>query len=122
MPRATVDLTETQLFDLKSLSEGFVKLKRLSYGQVVERRSMLKLSIESSGKSKDFRGEMAMASKEVQKFEFVNAIVDHNLEDANGTKLDFNKPVDFETLDPRVGQEIEKLITEMNDLEGTEEN
>lgn len=117
MPNATVNLEETENHDLKTCEGGYVVLKRMTYGQVVARRAMMKLSVESSGKNKDFRGEMAMASKEITQFEFKNCIVDHNLEAADGRKLNLGSPVDFDSLDPRVGQEIEGLIGDMNNFE-----
>lgn len=117
MPRATVNIEETERHDLKTLPDAFVELKRMTYGQVVARRAMMKLSVESSGKNKDFRGEMAMASKEITQFEFKNCIVDHNLEAEDGRKLNLATPVDFDSLDPRIGQEIEGLIGDMNNFE-----
>ena len=116
MPRAVVT-TETVRKELKTCPEGFVELKPMTYGQMVHRRSMLKLSFTSSKNSKDFTGEMAAANKEITMLEFATCIVDHNLEDENGTKLNLASPVDFARLDPRVGQEIEKLISELNNFD-----
>jgi hypothetical protein len=118
MPVAVSNTTETETFDLKSAPpDGFVELRRMTYGQVVQRRAMMKLSVETSGKSKDFKGEMAMASHQITIFEFKNCIVNHNLEKTDGVKLQLGNPVDFDSLDPRVGQEIEKYIGEMNNFE-----
>lgn len=119
MPKATVNVGESETFQLKSLEGGEIVLKRMTYGQVVERRALMKLSVSSEGRGRqaDFKGEMAMASKEIQMFEFRNCIVSHNLEkDDAGTLLNLAAPVDFDSLDPRVGQEIEQLISDMNDL------
>lgn len=120
MPKATVDIESTQRFDLKTLSDGFVVLRRMSYGQILQRRMFTKLEVGSSGKSGDFRGELAMANAKVTEFEFANCVVDHNLEDEGGRKLDLNKATDFHKLDPRVGQEIEEYISEMNNFEAEE--
>jgi hypothetical protein len=122
MPQATVDVESTQKFDLKTLPEGFVVLRRMSYGQILQRRMFTKLEVGGSGKSGDFRGELAMANRKVTEFEFANCIVDHNLEDAGGRKLNLNLPADFNQLDPKIGQEIEGYITEMNNFEADEEN
>lgn len=116
MPRAVVTTTNEH-FDLKTLPEGFVELRQMTYGQVVQRRSMIKLSFVSSKQQKDFRGEMAAANQEVTMFEFKHCIVDHNLEDENGNRLNLGSPVDFAKLDPRVGQEIEKYISDMNNFD-----
>lgn len=117
MPRATVNLETTERHDLKTLPEGWVELRRLTYGQMVQRRAMMKLSVEAGGKNKDFKGELAMASEEITRFEFAHAIIDHNLEDETGRKLNLGSPVDFAALDPRVGTEIETLVTEMNNFD-----
>jgi hypothetical protein len=44
-------------------------------------------------------------------------VVDHNLEDADGRKLDFRNLADFDNLDPRIGEEIGKLLDELNNFE-----
>lgn len=122
MPNATVDVESTTRKDLKSLPEGFVILRRMSFGQILQRRMFTKLEVESSGKKNDFRGEMAMANRRVTEFEFQHCVVDHNLTDAGDRKLDLSKASDFNQLDPRVGSEIEGYITEMNNFEEDEEN
>ena len=122
MPRATVDIESTEKFSLKTCPEGFVVLRRLSFGQVMERRMFTKLEIETGGKGKDLKGELAMANRRVTEFEFKACIDDHNLEDETGRKLDLTKAVDFNKLDPKVGQEIESLISDMNNFEDEEEN
>lgn len=121
MPVAVANTEDTERFDLKSLAGAFVVLRRMTYGQVVQRRAMMKLAISSGGTKKSFAGEMAMASEEIQRFEFARCVVDHNLEDNDGRKLDLSGPVDFAKLDPRVGQEIEGLIGDMNNFEDDEE-
>ena len=116
MPNATVSF-QTERHELKSCPEAWVELRRMSYGQIVERRSMLKMSVASSKGSKDFKGEMAMANREITMFEFKNCIVAHNLTDSNERELNLGSPIDFAALDPRIGQEIEKLIGDMNNFE-----
>jgi len=66
------------------------------------------------------QGELAMANREITRFEFKNCIVSHNLEIqvGEGTRLlNFDNPEDFNCLDPRVGSEIEKYISDMNQFE-----
>lgn len=116
MPNATVSF-DTERHELKTLPEAFVELRRMSYGQIVERRSMLKLSVAQSKGSKDFKGEMAMANREITMYEFKNCIVSHNLTDANGRELNLASAMDFQALDPRIGGEIEDLISKMNNFE-----
>jgi hypothetical protein len=117
MPVAVANVEDSQRFELKTAPpDGFVVLKRMTFGQIVQRRAMLKLAV-TSGANKSFQGEMAMASEEVSRFEFNLCIVDHNLEDENGNKLNLGSAIDFARLDPRVGQEIEGHISDLNNLD-----
>lgn len=122
MPAAVVNTEDSERHDLKSAPpDGFVLLKRMTYGQVVQRRSMLKMSVSGErGKNKSFAGELAMANKEITMFEYATCIIDHNLEDGEGKKLELGRMKDFDRLDPRVGQEIEGLIAEMNNFDDEE--
>lgn len=122
MPKATIDTEYTEHKDLKTLPDGYVILRRLSFGQVMERRMFTKLEIETGGRNKDLKGELAMANRRITEFEFKTCIVDHNLEDEGGRKLDLTKASDFNKLEPKVGQEIEAYISEMNNFEEDEEN
>jgi hypothetical protein len=119
MPVAVVNIEDVEKKDLKTLVGGFVTLRRMSYGQIVQRRALNKMSVLAQ-KGKSFAGEIAMASEAIAQFEFQHCIVDHNLEDNGGRKLNLSNPIDFAKLDPRVGQEVEKLIADMNDFEEEE--
>ena len=127
MPRATIDTTATERFDLKSLpavgdeEAGFVELRKLSYGQILQRRDMAtKMAIEGVGGDKrsreeDIRVTTDIIQKAVTEFEFKNCIVSHNLEDAAGKTLNFGDPASVVSLDPQVGQEVAELIDSIND-------
>lgn len=135
MPRATIDTTATERFDLKSLpavddeEAGWVELKKLSYGQILARRDMATQmsigGIDSKAKDEDLSAAIDIIQKAVTEFEFKNCIVRHNLEDANGTLLNFGNPQSVIDLDPIVGQEIGTLIDDLNkwdaDLQGKAE-
>ncbi len=136
MPRATINTAETTRSELTSLPKtdedegGFVELRKLSYGQILERRDMgAKIAIEGLGdtrsKEEDLKVTTEMIQKAVTEFEFKQCIVSHNLEDENGTILNFSNPNTVHALDPQVGQEISELIDEMNqwdsDLRGKDE-
>lgn len=132
MPRATIDTTSTERFELKSLpakdgeEAGYVELKKLSYGQILARRDMAtKMAIEgidSKSKDDDIRVTTDIIQKVVTEFEYKNCIVKHNLEDAMGNLLNFGNPKSVADLDPIVGQEISGLIDTLNqwdaDLQG----
>ncbi len=134
MPRATVDVTNTKRFPLATLlateddDEGFVELRKLSYGQVLERRDMgAKIAIEgiTDGRQEDLKVTTDMIQQAVTEYEFRHAIASHNLEDEHGVTLNFTDPKAVWALDPQVGQEIGALIDDMNqwdsDLRGKDE-
>lgn len=122
MPRATVNINETQRFDLKTCPEGYVTLRRLSYGQKLQRQAMAgRMKFTASG-GKDFEGEMALAQEQVSLFEFANCIVDHNLTDEDDKPLDFKNPLHVKMIEGRIGEEIDSYISKMNNFEEDQGN
>lgn len=121
MPRATVNISETEKFDLKTCPEGFVTLRKLSFGEVLKRRQMAtEISIEGRNRQ-NTKTTVDMLTEAVAAFDFKNCIVDHNLEDENGTKLDFRSTFALQQLDPRIGEEINAFIDGMNNFDPDEE-
>jgi hypothetical protein len=120
MPRATVDFSETHRYDLKSLPEGFVVLSRLSYGQKLERQQ-ISMEMQMRSQGKDAEGSFSIATTKVAQFDFKHCVVDHNLEDENGKKLNFAAPSDVDRLHPQIGEEVGDLIDKLNSFDGTEE-
>lgn len=115
MPVATGS-NETERHDLKTAPpDGFVELRRMTYGEFIKRREMLS-GMRMQGKGKDAEAVLQLANEKVTQFEFSRCIVDHNLEDESGRKLNLSKVQDFSQLDTRIGQEIGQLIDEMNQL------
>lgn len=109
--------------DLKTLDGGFIVIKRLTYGQKLERQGMIKVqfSNQNSGK-KDFKGELEMANRIATYYEFTHCIVEHNLTGANDVPLDLTNPAIIDQLDPRIGEEISSLISDLNNFEDDEKN
>lgn len=122
MPKATADIEEIIHKDLKTLTGGFVKFRRMTYGQIVQRRAMSKMQMTTTKGQRSFAGELAMSNKDITLFEFQHCIVEHNLEDATGRPLNFHSEKDFDSLDPRIGQEIESVIQDMNEFDINEED
>lgn len=117
MPRATADKTQTVRYDLKSCPEGFVELRKMDYGEVMHRRDIaadVSLSGQDASSNGQTKTSIQMNNSAVQEFEFSVTIVDHNLEDANGSKLNLTQVTAIKSLDPQIAQEIETLIDEMN--------
>lgn len=127
MPRATADTTSTEHFDLKSLEGGFVELRRLDYGQMMRRQEMAAdMVMKSDQGSRRARNNteaiVKMMQTVVTEFEFAHCVVDHNLEDESGNKLNFTMKGTVSLLDPRIGQEISELIDDMNQFQADTED
>lgn len=123
MPRATVNLDPEDKKSLKTLPDGWVVLRRMSYGSKLTRMRLVgKMSVEMKKQSRGgTRGEMEMMQRAATMFDFQKCVVDHNLEDETGRKLDLNAERDVDSLDPKIGEEISMLIDELNNFEDTEE-
>jgi hypothetical protein len=116
MPKATVS-QELHHHDLKTLPGGFVKLKQLSFDQMLERRDKaMKMSMAGGNNERitNSRVELESAMQWTRYFEFSNCIVEHNLEDDNGAPLNFSNTMTLRILDPKIGAEIERYIEELN--------
>ena len=117
MPRATAS-TELVYKELKSCPGGFVKLRRMTYGERLHRQDIaMAMSMESDQKAKTAQVNLETAQTKVAEFELGACIADHNLEDENGRKLDFHLPRDVSQLDGRTGEEIGTYIDELHDWE-----
>lgn len=121
MVRATADLSNTTRVELKSLPEGFVVLRKMTYGAKMDRASKAaRMSMKmAAGKRGNEADDMVieMMQKQTTLMDFQQCILDHNLEDENGQKLNFSRSNDVERLDPRVGEEISIEIEKLNNLE-----
>lgn len=116
MPIATRK-TEIVHHDLKTCEGGFIELRQLSYDEMLERRDGATQILMERGVKNDPNAQMAIkiANKWSNHYTFPRCIVNHNLDDENGNKLDFSRPdAVFKTLDPKVGAEIERLIDDLN--------
>jgi len=119
VPRATVTKS-TEKFELKSLPEAFVVIRRMNYGEKLNRQDDM-LNMRAGGDSKDeFATEIKIMNKKVALTDFANLIVDHNLTDENDVKLNFKNPSHVLALDPVVGDEIGQLMDKLNSFEGDE--
>jgi hypothetical protein len=123
MPKATTNINDTERHELKTCPpDGFVLLRRMNYGEMLERRAQTgKLNL-NTGKDQSTEAFIQMANRLVTEFEFRTCIMDHNLTDDNDNPLDFRKPTTLNMLDPRVGDEISDLINKMNQAEVTSES
>lgn len=120
MPDGTVT-QETFHRELKSLPpDGFVELKMLPYHDMLVRRDkgsiMAMEQLERGKKQGDATPKLTIESLQTweRAYMFKNCIVDHNITDKNGAKLDFRSEMTLHILNPAVGMEIERLIDEIN--------
>jgi hypothetical protein len=125
MPSAIVDTRQTVKRELATLPGGEVTLRKLSYGEVLERSEMAS-SMRAAAANREQRRNnespdgavtVTVHYLAIQRFDFNRCIVDHNLEDNNGKKLDLSSTKDLERLDPKVGQEIAEHIDSLNNPE-----
>lgn len=128
MPDGTVS-QETVTHQLKSLPpDGFVTLRQLSYWEMLNRRdkgSVASMESQTGKKRNQETTKMLIESMQTweRKYTFANCIVDHNITDSNGQKLNFSFErieMTFKSLNPKVALEIEKLIDELNGGEDEE--
>lgn len=132
MPNATVS-QELHHYDLRSLPGGWVKLRQLSYYEMLVRRdkgsvaSMEQQNTVGRGKKRNEPQSTKMILESLQTWErqytFSNCIADHNLTDANDQPLDFSDrriEMTLRILNPVVALEIERLIDELNGGEDDE--
>lgn len=123
MPIVTVNPGEYTKVDLKTAPpDGFVEIRPLPYGMKLTRRSkstkmMMRAQQPTRGKKAenpenvfelDNQDEWAVA------FDFAYCIGTHNLQNADGTLIDFTNPMSLKALDPKVGSEIERAIDSLN--------
>lgn len=137
MPVATL-VKNTERIDLTSVPDGYVVVRRMTYGEKLERSELSgKMRILSNKVDKDAVGEINMLQKKVQLWDFMNLVLDHNLEHqlhtyANGDcyngecacpirKLNFKDPSDIELLSSKVGEEIATKMDKLNNYEEDEE-
>ncbi len=122
MPKATVN-QDTIRHDLNTCPGGFVDLRTLSFHEMQMRQDLAARMYQEQqvgGKKKPgnspetVRGYFEIMNVAVTEFEFRNCIVDHNLEDENGTAIDFTHPMRAWRLDPKIGAEIARAIDSLN--------
>lgn len=113
MPRATV-ASQAEKFELKSLPDGYVVIRRMTYGEKLNRTDGM-MNMRTTSEDKEM--QINLMSKRVAFQDFANLIMDHNLTDENDRALNFKSAADVERLDPVVGDEIGQLIDSINSFE-----
>lgn len=119
MPKATVSKQHVRI-ELESCPGGYVILQMMSYGSTLERLDGASTIVVQGDAEEVDSTKMMLETMQTwaRQFEFRTCIVDHNLEDDNGNKLDFANRLTFDILDPSVGREIQEAIDQLNGESG----
>lgn len=129
MPIATVTKA-TVKEELKTLPGAFVVIRRMTYGEKLQRREQsMKMQMQMQDRKKDATIDIDMLSRAQTIWSFANLILEHNLEapinpddPLSGVRtLDLKKASDISLLDPQIGEEIDTLIDKHNNFEENEE-
>lgn len=119
MAVATI-VNTTERCDLKSCPpDGYVVIRRMTYGEKLKRQSMMtKFKMEMGrNKSDAMNMDVDLDQEKVSMWEFANLIVEHNLTDENEKPLNFKNIADIARLGPVVGEEIQTQIDKLNSFE-----
>lgn len=117
MPVGTV-ARNTERFDLKTLEGAYIVVRRMTYGEKLERQDAL----FQMRTGKEIEGlEVNMLHKNAALRDFGRLIIEHNITDENDRVLNFKDAKDVYALDPRIGDEIGHLIDSINAFEETED-
>jgi len=121
MPVGTVT-GKPRHFELQSAPpDGYVEIRTMSYGESMERQDIVvKMTTETPRENPDgiqIGGEKVtweMANFATSLFDFQKCVVGHNLTDEHGRQLNLTTAHDLRQLHPRIGQEIEGYMRELN--------
>lgn len=147
MGRTATVMTEPARFALKSLpevgtpgevgylEEGFIVARPLPYGLILERRDKgtkmgMELEMNQGRRKKSIRQnesetqtiQLETLSAWMANHDFSYCITDHNLTTKDGQPLDFHNQLHVQALDPKVGIEIDRILSDLNELEEDEES
>lgn len=119
MPRATVSL-DPQEVSLTTCPGGWVKLRRMSYGELLTSNDMaFQIDVSQENGSRDPKMGVGASTVRIAEYRFQNCVVDHNLTNEADQKLDFKNPAAMHLLDPNIGQEIDNLIEKMHNWQSS---
>jgi hypothetical protein len=121
MPVAVVT-QDTERFELKSLEGAYVVVRQMSYGEKMLRSGMSgAMKLLKDNKQSDYIGEMSVETQKITLWDFANLIVEHNLQDIDGSNLNFKLEGDVRKLSSKIGEEVGICIDKVNNFEDIEE-
>lgn len=103
--------------------DGYVIIKKMNYGQSLERQDMIAEIAMQMPKDKrvDPKMEIKFLQRKTALWEFANLILDHNITDKEGRQLNFKSEADVTLLQGPIGDEIQNHINRLNSFEDDEE-
>ena len=111
---AAVAVDELHHEELKSLKDGYVVIREMTYGERLTRSNLTGAMKLLKDQKSDYAGEIAMETERMALWDFANLIVEHNLEDLDGRTLNFKNVQDVKKLSSRIGDEVGTLIDKWN--------
>jgi hypothetical protein len=120
MPVAVVT-EEHHREELKTLPGAYVVVREMTYGEKLQRSSMSGAIRMFKDTKSDYAGELSMETQRIALWDFAHLIVEHNLEDADGRTLNFQREQDVRKLASKVGDEVGSYIDKWNSFEDIEE-
>lgn len=117
MPIVTVDPAKYTRRELTTAPpDGYLMVRPLPYGMKLSRqdRAMVMQMKVDPKKGRADTATFESYSEEVTASDFAYCIGEHNLENVDGTLVDFTNPLSLKLLDPRVGEEISSILNEIN--------
>lgn len=123
MPIAVITENEEKCMLKSCPPDGYVIIKKMNYGQSLERQDMIAEIAMQMPKDKrvDPKMEIKFLQQKTALWEFANLILDHNLTDASQRKLNFQNPADVMLLQGPIGDEIQRHVNRLNSFEDDEE-
>ena len=106
-----------ELYELTSIPGGWIRVRRFDHGERIDRLGKVLVM----GINDDESGSATINHRAARLHDFKNAIVDHNLSDAKGRKYDFSKPDDVFAIDASIGDEIDDLVGQHQEVIPPEE-
>jgi len=137
MPLAVV-MEEPELRELKTCPGGYVYIKRMSFGEKLERRKFnSKMDVEMQRGSRSAKSSIDIFNEDMEIYDFMHCIDSHNLTklvnkqtglptsskdpEAVEVALDFTKAFDIKLLAGQIAEEIGTAIDKLNNFEEDEE-
>jgi hypothetical protein len=110
-------------YTLQTCPGGFVKLRRMSYGELLTSQDMAyQVSVKESKDGGDPEAGVNVTQAKIFEYQFRTCILDHNLDDEHGRRLRFESPEAVHSLDSNIGQEINAQIEKMHRWDKTHPN